>query len=159
MSNLIDIIGTEPLPVGQTKEYGLLPEGWYSAVIVNAEIRDTKAGTGKLVAVTFDVTGPTYQGRKVWANLNIKNPNPTAEKIGREQLGEISLAIGVGLPKDTAQLIGGQLMIKVVNTKSEQYGDKNETKGYKAMSGAMPANVLAAPAAPAAAKSPPWVKK
>jgi hypothetical protein len=157
MSNLLDIIGTDPLPVGETKDYGLLPEGWYDAVISAAEIRDTKAGTGKLVAVTFDVTGPTHQGRKVWANLNIKNPNPKAEEIGRQQLGEIARSIGVGLPKDTAQLIGGRLQIKVVATKSEQYGDKNETKGYKAMSGGMPATVAAAPAASTKA-APPWVK-
>ena len=157
MSNLLDIIGTDPLPVGETKDYGLLPEGWYDAVISAAEIRDTKAGTGKLVAVTFDVTGPTHQGRKVWANLNIKNPNPKAEEIGRQQLGEIARSIGVGLPKDTAQLIGGRLQIKVVVTKSEQYGDKNETKGYKAMPGGMPATVAAAPAASTKA-APPWVK-
>ena len=158
MSNLLDIIGTEPLPVSETRDYGLLPEGWYDAVIGAAEIRDTKAGTGKFIAITFDVTGPTHQGRKVWANLNIKNPNPKAEEIGRQQLGEIARSIGVGVPKDTAQLIGGRLQIKVVVTKSEQYGDKNETKGYKAMPGGMPATVAAAPAASTKA-APPWVKK
>jgi hypothetical protein len=155
MSNLIDIIGTEPLPVGESKEYGLLPEGWYEAVITSAEIRDTKSGGGKYIAMAFDITGPTHQGRKVWSNLNIRNQNPKAEEIGRQQLGEIARAIGLSSPKDTSQLINGQLQIKVVVAKSEQYGDKNETKGYKAITGSVPP----VPSSTPSTSTPPWAKK
>jgi hypothetical protein len=94
----------------------------------------------------------------VFGNLNIKNPNPTAEKIGREQLGEIMRAIGLPTVQDTDQLIGGQLMIKLEIRESEQYGNSNDVKGFKSAGSAPPSAAKAAPAASGKA-APPWVKK
>jgi hypothetical protein len=89
--------------------------------------------------------------------LNIKNPNPKAEEIGRQQLGELMRAIGLTTVQDTDQLIGGQLSIKLDVRESEQYGASNDVKGYKS-NGTVPTTVAAK--APAAAKAaPPWVKK
>jgi hypothetical protein len=45
--------------------------------------------------------------------LNIKNANPKAEEIGRQQLGDIMRAIGLAKVTDTDQLIGGQIGIKL----------------------------------------------
>jgi hypothetical protein len=56
--------------------------------------------------------------------------------------------------------VGGQLQVKLDIRKSEQYGDSNDVKAFKSLSGgAMP--MAAASSAPkAAAKAaPPWVKK
>ena len=137
-----------------------LPAGWYTATIGGAEVKATKAGTGEYIAIRYDITGPTHQGRVVFGNLNIKNANPTAEAIGYQQMGELMRAIGLARVDDTDQFIGGQLQIKLDIRKSEQYGDSNDVKGFKSLSGgAMP--MAAASAAPkAAAKaSPPWQKK
>lgn len=90
-----------------------LPEGWYTATISGAELKDTKAMTGQYIAVKYDITGPTHQGRVVFGNLNIRNPNPKAEEIGRQQLGELMRAIGLPSVQDTDQLIGGSLQIKL----------------------------------------------
>lgn len=141
------------------KNYAPLPAGWYSATITEAEIKQTKAGTGEYISVKYSITGPTHQGRGIYGNLNIKNPSPKAEEIGRQQLGEIMRAIGLARVDNTDQLIGKSLSIKLEVKLSEQYGDGNEVKGFKALEGgAMPA--LASPAAPAAAKAaPPWAKK
>ena len=60
---------------------------------------------------------------------------------------------------DTDELIGGQLSIKVDVRSSEQYGDQNEVKGFKAIAGSTPpAPVVKAPAA-AGKAAPPWQKK
>lgn len=134
-----------------------LPAGWYSAKIHSAELKDTKAGTGSYIAVRYDITGPTHQGRVVFGNLNIRNPNPKAEEIGRQQLNEIRLAIGIANLTDSDQLVGGALKIKLEVKQSEQYGDGNEVRGYKAMDGAASSMPAAAPSA--APKSPtgrPW---
>lgn len=139
-----------------------VPSGWYKVKIHSAELKTTKAGTGQYIAVRYDILGPTHQGRVVFGNLNIKNPNPKAEEIGRQQLGDLMRSIGLARVNDTDQLIGGTLKIKVDVRRSEEYGDSNEVKGYKALEGAMPtasAPASAAPAAPAAggAKAP-WMK-
>jgi hypothetical protein len=61
---------------------------------------------------------------------------------------------------DTDQLIGHSLQIKVDIEKSEQYGDKNQVKGFKGIEGGTPPRLATAAAAPAVAKAaPPWAKK
>ena len=135
-----------------------LPAGWYTATIGGAEVKATKAGTGEYIAIRYDITGPTHQGRVVFGNLNIKNANPTAEAIGYQQMGELMRAIGLPRVDDTDQFVGGQLQIKLDIRKSEQYGDSNDVKGFKSLSGgAMP--MAAAPKAASAKAAPPWVKK
>jgi hypothetical protein len=93
--------------------------------------------------------------------LNIKNPNPKAEEIGRQQLGEIMRAIGLSTVQDTDQLIGGQLMIKLDVRESEQYGASHDVKGFKSSGSAPPAAgaKAAAPAQASGKAAPPWVKK
>ena len=145
-----------------------LPAGWYQVHITGAELRNTKAGTGSYIAVRYDVLGPTHQGRVVFGNLNIRNPNPKAEEIGRQQLGSLMRAIGLAQVSDTDQLIGGQLMIKLaIRPADGQYEASNDVKDFKAVgsgagapaaAGAMPSN--GAPTAPAAASAaPPWARK
>jgi hypothetical protein len=152
------------LPQSSGGNFEPLPAGWYSVTIAGAELKNTKAGNGQFIAVRYDVTGPTHQGRVVFGNLNIQNPNPKAEEIGRQQLGELMRAIGLAKVTDTDQLIGGNLQIKLDIKRDEQYGDKNEVRGFKAVSGGalpsvaptgMPLPSMAAPAKAA----PPWAKK
>jgi len=142
-------------------QYDPLPAGWYRAKINDADLRDTKAGNGQYIAVRYDITGPTHEGRVVWGNLNIKNPNPKAEEIGRQQLAELMGAIGIAKVRDTDQLIGGELEIKLAIRKSEEYGDSNDVKGYKAIAG----SAAPQPSAPSGGSQPassgskaPWQK-
>ena len=153
------------MPVS-TSSFDPLPEGWYNVTIAGAELKSTKAGNGQYIAVKYQVTGPTMQGRVVFGNLNIKNPNQKAEEIGREQLGQIMRATGLAKVTDTDMLIGGQLAIKLSIRRDEQYGDSNDVKGFKALAGSVPAampstpfNAAPAPAAAPAKAAPPWAKK
>ena len=160
MAFLDQAIDLGSLPQSE-QSYDLLPPGWYSASITKAELKATKDGTGQYIALRYDITGPSHQGRVVFGNLNIKNRSVKAEEIGRQQLGELMRAIGLTRVQDTDQLIGGQLQIKVaIREASGGYEAQNEVKGYKAMSGSQP--VMSAPAvapAPAASNTPPWMKK
>ena len=143
------------------RNFDPLPEGWYTASITGAEIKKTKSGTGEYIAVRYDITGPTHQGRVVFGNMNIKNQNTKAEEIGRQQLGELMRAIGLARVTDTDQLIGGSLGLKLAIVKSEQYGDSNDVKGFKSLTVGRAMAVetkAAAPTAPAKA-APPWAKK
>lgn len=161
MAFLTESFDINELPVGNTGSFEPLPAGWYTATISQSELKATKANNGQYIKLRYDITGPTHQGRVVFGNLNIKNANPKAEEIGRQQLGEIMRAIGLAKVTDTDQLIGGQIGIKLEVKQDAQYGASNEVKGFKSLSGsAAPAAAMPASSAPAAGKAaPPWAKK
>lgn len=165
MAFLNETFEADNLPQGNS--YEALPAGWYNVNVTGAELKNTKAGNGQYIAVRYDVTGPTHQGRVVFGNLNIKNHNPQAEEIGRQQLGELMRAIGLARVTDTDQLIGGSLQIKLEIRQQEGYEPSNDVKGYKATSGSVPTPAAAsapaqsAQAAPASSgkAAPPWAKR
>jgi hypothetical protein len=162
MAFLNEAFDVNELPQGNTGNFEPLPAGWYTVTITQAELKDTKAGNGQYIKLRYDVTGPTHQGRVVFGNLNIKNPNPKAEEVGRQQLGDIMRAIGLAKVTDTDQLIGNSLSIKLDVKQDAQYGASNEVKGFKSVSGsaAPVAASMPAAAAPASAKAaPPWATK
>ena len=86
MAFLDQTFSADDMPVSE-KSYQVLPAGWYTATITGAELKSTKAGTGQYIAIKYDITGPSHMGRIVFGNLNIRNPTPIAEEIGRKQLG------------------------------------------------------------------------
>jgi len=144
-----------------SNDFEPLPAGWYTANINDAELRDTKAGTGQYIAIRYDIIGPTHQGRCVFGNLNIANPNPKAEEIGRQQLGSLMRAIGLNDVSDTDQLIGGNCEIKlVIRPAKDGYEANNDIKAWKALDGsAAPAPTAPTAAAPAPVSGgAPWQK-
>lgn len=72
-----------------------IPPGAYVAHVIDSTVKDTKAGTGKYVALTWEVLEGQHAGRRIFQNCNIINPNPTAESIGRRVLKAIAAAAGV----------------------------------------------------------------
>jgi hypothetical protein len=157
MASLDYSFSAADLPVS-TNNFEPLPAGWYTASITGADIKNTKAGTGQYIAVKYTITGPSFQGRIVFGNLNIKNPNVKAEEIGRQQLGEIMRAINLAKVTDTDQLIGGNLGIKLDVKRSEEYGDSNEVKGFKTIGVGSSVMPTSTPIASTKA-APPWGKK
>ena len=136
-------------------DYDVLPEGWYEARVTSAEVRETKAGTGSYISLRYDVTGPSHEGRVVFGNLNLSNPNSRAEQIGREQLAQLVAALGLKGISDSDELIGGECQIKV-RIKTDDYGTKNEIRGWKSLEGSpLPAPTKSTPASEG---KPPWAK-
>ena len=129
-----------------------LPAGKYLAVITESEMRPTKKGAGQYLNLTFEVIEGEYKGRKLWARLNLKNPNPQAEQIARGQLSAICRAVGVMAPKDSVELHNLPLVVTVKVKKREDTGDlQNEVSGY-----AKKESAAAAPPQQAASSTPPW---
>lgn len=138
-----------------------IPPGWYDVSITGADVKPTKSGTGQYIAVRYDVTGPTHQGRVIFGNLNIRNANPQAERIGHQQLGELMRAIGLAKVEDTDQLVGHHLQIKVKIRESAGYEPQNDVAGFKSAGSAQPSKAAFAPAqkteTTSGAKAP-WAK-
>ena len=145
-------ISINSLPEGSG--YGTIPAGWYGVTVSKAEVKPTRAGTGEYINMMYTITGPTHQGRTVWGMINIRNPNPKAEEIGLQQLGELLRAMGIAKLSDTDQLLGMALSVKVI-IKEDDQGEKNEVKGFKALQGGAIPSIKPA-AAPTTATAPPF---
>ena len=143
-----------------TGDFQPLPPGWYQVSIEKAELKTTKAGTGKYVKLMMTVLGPTGSNRKVFTNINIVNPNPTAQQIGRREMGALQMAIGKPRATDTAELIGGVLDVKLAIETNSAGGGDNVVKAYRAcgsggaLSYAQKDPDMAAPAPAAATPAP-----
>lgn len=135
-----------------------IPAGWYNARITEAEVKSTKAGTGSYIKVRYDITGPTHQGRVIYGNINLSNPNQQAEQIGIQQLGSLARAIGLEVISDSDQLINRDVQIKLSIKKdtSGQYNDSNDVKGFKAIDGAIPSMSTVGAAPTGKTATPPW---
>lgn len=167
MASLGNVFNRDDLP--QSEGFDPIPDGWYQAVIEGAELKPTKDGTGKLIAVKYKIMGPTHANRTLFGNLNIKNRSADAERIGLQQLGSIMGAIGIAKVQDTDQLIGGRLEIKVaykapvMENGHEKYPAGNEVKGFKAIEGSVPPSIGSSIPKPTqtatAGSSAPWAKK
>jgi hypothetical protein len=81
------------------RTFEALPRGDYTAMITDSVLKDTKAGTGKMIALTMEIIDGAFSGRKIWDNLNVKNANPTAEKIAMAGLTQYFAACGMSMKK------------------------------------------------------------
>ena len=141
--------------IDTTTTYDALPAGTYVAVISGSEMRPNRNGTGEYLKLEFTlVENGRYDGRKVWANLNLRHPNPTTVEIARKDLASICKAVGVLAPQDSTELHDIPLLVRVATRTLPDGTTQNDVKGYaprtapQGASGAAPA----ASAAPAAAK-------
>jgi hypothetical protein len=161
MAKLNESFVADDMPKNERSgDFEPLPAGWYDVRITAAELKETNARTGQYIKLRYDVVGPTHQGRVVFGNLNIRNPNPKAEEIGRQQLGEIMRAVGLPRVDDTDQLIGKSLTIKLtIKPADAQYSAGNEVKGFKASGGSMPPSASTGAAPAKSSSAPPWAKK
>ena len=135
-----------------------IPAGKYAAVITESEEKPTKAGTGSYLQLTFQVTDGEFANRKLWARLNLNNPNDQAVSIARGELSAICHAINVLDLKDTTQLHDLPMVIRVTAKPDKDGEVRNEIKGYEPLASATAAPQQQAPAK-AAPASAPWGKK
>lgn len=156
--------------------FDAIPAGWYPVEIDGAEIKDTKAGTGKLLHFGMTIMGDKFAGRKLFSRINLINPNKKAEEIGQRELAGLGQACGLMTLTDTDDLLGKQIQVRVVVRLEDGRDPDNEIKAYKPLDGAQaPAPAARAPAtrqtplaaprqqAPAATARPagkrPWEKQ
>lgn len=147
-----DSAGVEPRAA-----FDAIPAGKYVAVITASEEKPTKKGDGSYLQLTFQVIEGEYENRKLWARLNLNNPNDQAVAIARSELSAICRATGVSRLKNTAELHDIPVIVKVAQRTNPDSGEKtNEIKGYEAKGG----NAGTAATKPASQQPsvPPWKK-
>ena len=144
--------------------YEPLPAGDYLCMIVDSDVKPTKAGTGHYAQFTLQVLEGQYQGRMIWDRINIHNQNATAQEIGQKQLSALCHAVGVLQVQDTTQLHDKPVVVRLGLKDDRQYGPQNEVKGYKQPEGTPAAPTPTGTPTPppptaAATTQPPWMRQ
>lgn len=152
------------------RDFAPLPAGPYEAEISGAEVKDASTGTGCYLKLELTIIGPTNTGRKVWANITLRNANAKAEEIGQAQLSALCRAVGIAKLDDSDQLFQKLVRVRLkIKPAQGNYAAGNEVTGYESMGAPQPAASAARPAANAApapaptpaaagAKKAPWQK-
>ncbi len=133
---------------------GLIPAGKYIALITESQMKPTKSGNGSYLELVFQVVDGQYKGRKLWARLNLDNPNPTTAKIAQAQLSSICRATGVMAPKDSLELHNIPIQVSVRCRKRDDTSEiVNEVRGFSKRE--------PAPGQPAQQtdNTPPWARR
>lgn len=114
------------------RDFEVMPKGEYTLKATEAEMKDTSKGDGQYIAVTFEVVKPSqYNGRKVWQNFNVSNPNEKAEKIGREQIAGWARACGKPNARDTDELLERNFDCKLdIEKGTGGYSDRNKIASF-----------------------------
>jgi len=104
---------------------------WYPVIIIDADLKPTKDGTGKRIAVTFQIvqSGP-YMNKQIFGGYNVVNKSAEAQKIGQRQFSDLCKACGLQQEtlEGTAPLKNKKLLLRVGPNKDET---QNDVKGHK----------------------------
>lgn len=126
--------------VDPSKALEPVPAGRYLGAMTESEMKPTQKGDGSYLACAFQVIDGEHKGRKLYDNLNLKNPNTTAVEIARGKLSAICHAVGVMQPRDSTELHNKPLILVVGHEKRSDNGElKNVIKGYEPRGQAAPA--------------------
>lgn len=159
MADLNDVWGDETYddinPSSGTPEP--VPPADYTLHLDSQELRETKDGTGVLLACVFVIIEGEYEGRKIFSNFNVRNKNAQAQQIGIADFKAFCIACGVDFAEargDTSVLLQVPFRAKVGMSKPKDgYESRNEIKKYYPADGAAPA-ATPAPVAKPAARAP-----
>jgi hypothetical protein len=109
-----------------------LPAGKYVCNITNAELKDTKAGNGQYIKIEFTVKEGDSSGRKLWAQINVKNSNPKAAEIGLSQLKALLVCSSYPTPDKLSGIgeLNGLTVGVKTKVKTDEYGEKAEVSYF-----------------------------
>lgn len=144
----IDLTGVDTSSSGEGGGWSAFPSGEYRVMVTKAEVKDTKAGTGKRLALELTVlSNDELNGRIHWEGLNIVNPNEVAQRIAHEHLAMLADAAGLGRDflktAGTGALEGKVVLAQIAKVKAKEsqieYADKdgfeNTVRAYGAPNG------------------------
>lgn len=124
LDTAFDATGIDPAAA-----YDLLPAGTYRVQIVESEMRPTRNGMGRLLWLMLDILEGPYQGRKLFDQLNLVNPNPTTVEIAQRTLSAICHATGKLQVNDSEDLHLIPMTVQVgIKPPKNGYGESNSIR-------------------------------
>ena len=133
----------------QHKPFEVLPPGWYPVVIDDSDWIQTKDGQGHYMQFNFKIIEGEHKGRIIFDRLNLQHANPMIVERANSCLASICMAVGKPQLKDTVEMHGSALEIKLTIQKPKDgYDATNNVRGYRPLSGQPAVPPVAAPVAP-----------
>lgn len=117
--------------------FDVLPGGQYKMVIVGDELKDNRAGNGKLLVPKLQVVEGAHAGVTIPDYINLTNPNKQCQEIGQGTLKKICRLCNVQYPPtDTTTLYGKPMSVKVAvqSFKSNTTGNDLQSNNVKSYS-------------------------
>ncbi len=114
-------------------DFSPVPVGDYKLALVKAERKESQTAGNFYLNLQFSVVGGEHKKRVIFAIFNIENSNEVAQKIGRGDLSDLMMAVGVGDLKsmwDVKPLLNKPFKAKLSIKTDEKYGDKNIISAY-----------------------------
>jgi hypothetical protein len=126
MADLGGLFDPSTIPEDE-RSFDVLPVGTYKMQVVDSEVLDNSAGTGQFLKLTIEIVEGEYAGRKVWEQLNIRNPSAQAQQIAQRALADLFFATGTPASRNSDVLHFKPFLgkVTVVKDKNGQYPDKN----------------------------------
>jgi hypothetical protein len=132
---MANLAGFDASQVPEQEEFRALPKGVYAALATDSEMKPTKAGTGEYLQFVFEVLDGPGKGRKLWARMNIRNPNQMAQDIGQRELATLCKAVGIPRPTDSSELHNIPVLLHVDTELDDRKRETNVIKRYEALNG------------------------
>lgn len=115
----------------ETYDYSPLPAGWYTVMVEDAAVVDTRTPGGKRLKTMFSVVSGQHSGRKIFQSFNIKNANQKAVEIGLRELGAFTKSCGLVCVRDSAEFLGKILDVRVAVRADPGREPDNVVKGFR----------------------------
>ncbi|MBF0395746.1 MAG: DUF669 domain-containing protein [Desulfobacterales bacterium] len=123
------------------KAFDPIPAGDYLAHIIESGIKSADSGVSYIKLKWQIIETSTHKGRTIWENITITNPKGRTYEVGKSpaEIGARkikTIAVCGNHPnpnfiRDTQELHGLPVIIKVTIKQSEGYSPQNDIKGYK----------------------------
>ena len=114
-------------------EFARVPDAWYAMKIVTSDVKATKNGRGRYLALDFVIVEGPHIGKRFTERMNIVNDNAKTVEIAKGQLSALCRSAGVGGELgDSVRLHEIPVDVKL-GTEGPQngYDAKNKFTGFK----------------------------
>ncbi len=105
--------------------------------VIGSDVVSTKDGRGTILKLQVEIMSGPYERRQIWENLNISNPNATAQGIAQRALANLLTAVGLSVIDNTEELHFKPFLgtVGVREDKSGQYRPQNSIAKYQPANG------------------------
>jgi hypothetical protein len=137
--------------------FGPVPVADYQLMVVSSDVKATNKGDGSYASLDIVVVEGQYEGRHIFQNVTLENPNEKAVEIGRRQLADLCRAVGKLRISDTSELHDVPFYARVgIEKGKDGYDDKNKINQFYPAGQTGPAPVGKGSAPAAGTKAPAW---
>lgn len=104
------------LAMEAANNFEMMAEGYHNFIVENAEVRESKKGTGSFIELTCKLEG---SNRKHWHYFNIQNTNQQVADRGLVDLKKFCLAVNVQQIENASDLCDLIFCAKIVHIKDQ----------------------------------------